>query len=370
MPLPDYQVKVFSPTTGAIVRVFDMQSMESLRYSRVLNGVGSLVMTFPSDDTVLDSFPLDALIEVERVSPITNQLRVEDTYLQRLTHRFLDGNAEKVIVGGQSLNHLLMRRIIDPDDDPSQAGGYSTKAGAADSVMRAYALEQCGPSASVARQFPNLTVPSVPGVGQNTGKRLRHENLLSTLKSIADETMIDFRIVRVSENDLELRIGRIGQDRTKDRNYPFAPFVYLTPIRGNLSNPSLLFDRKEEKNFAYALGQGPGDTRIVLRMSGNGTGDSPYNRIEFTVDAGNTERGNALGILTEAREALRENEARIEFTFDLSGHQAGNIYRQNWDLGDSVTTAWEGAENNVRIIEVELNLSASGEELTIKTELE
>ena len=85
-------------------------------------------------------------------------------------------------------------------------------------------------------------------------------------------------------------------------------------------------------------------------------------------DAGNSERGNSLSILTEGREALRENEARTEFSFDLSGGFGGNVYRLNWDVGDSVTAAWGGVERNVRITEAEINLDSGGETLSIKTE--
>src|SRR5687768_5245196 len=144
MPLPDYQLTVIHPSTGQPLTVITGSGIDDLVYSKVLNNIGALAMTLPEGHDWSSIFVLDSLIEVARTSPLTGTLQTEETYLTRLTHRFREGDEELYVVGGLSLNHLLARRVIDPDDDPLAAGGYSTKAGPADDVMRAYAREQCG----------------------------------------------------------------------------------------------------------------------------------------------------------------------------------------------------------------------------------
>lgn len=363
MALPIYQISLINPITGEVVASFDGPSFYEVRYSRALNDVGVFAMTLPSDPETIALFTLDSLIEVARTSPATGQLAVEETYLVRLTHRFREGDQERFIVGGLSLNHLLARRVVDPDDDPAAAGGYSTKAGPADDVLRDYAREQCGDLASAIRQYPNFSVGSVGSVGLSVGRRLRYENLLEIFQDVANQGGVDFLISRITGNTLRLTIAPIGTDKTKTRNYPFAPFVQLDPARGNLSEPSLLFDRREEQNFVYALGQGPGEQRITLKYSGLGIGDSPYNRIEFTSDVRTAERGDSTTLATGARAALFEKQARKEFTFAPVGTEPGAIYQLDYVIGDILTCAWGDESIDLRVRGIDISLSEDGEKL-------
>lgn len=368
MSLPDYQLSVRDPFTGAVRIVLDGSAFDDCRYSRALNDVGVFAMTLPSDPDWPAIFTLDALVEIERTSPITGLLQVEETYLVRLTHRFREGNEERFVVGGLSLNHLLGRRVVDPADDPLAAGGYSTKAGPADDILVSYATEQCGSSASAVRRFPNLTIAVSNSVGALAGRRLRYENLLEIFQDVANQSNVDFLITRITSNVLRLTVAPIGTDRTRSRNYPFAPFVELNPTRGNLSDPSLLSDRKKEQNYVYALGQGPGDQRIVLKLEGEDNYLTPYNRIEFTADVRMAERGDTTTLRTGARSALYEKQAQKEFTFKPTGAEPGNIYRQDWDVGDSLTCVWDDEAIDLRVREVEISLDSGGETITPKLE--
>jgi hypothetical protein len=296
-------------------------------------------------------------------------LQTEETYLCRLTHHFRDGDEEKLIIGGFSLNHLLTRRIVDPADDPLAAGGYSTKAGPADDILVAYAREQCADlCATVARQFPNFSVAASSSTGDSVGRRLRYDTLLKVFQDVCNQTstnLMDFQIVRLYGNTLRLIVAPIGTDKTRTRNYPFAPFVELNPQRGNLNDPSLLFDRKQEQNYVYALAQGPGESRIVTRVTGDGTFDSPYNRIEFTTDIRNAERGAASTVLTSARAALFDKQPKKEFSFKPQGTEPGAVYRVDWDVGDVVTCTFDADSFDLRITAVEINLSPDNEEISV-----
>lgn len=366
MALPDYQVTVYNPFTGDVAALFDGVAFYNLTYSRVLNGIGALTLELESDPTFDAIFSLDALIEVQRTSPVNGMLQVEGVYLTRLTHRYRQGDEERYLVGAVSAEHLLSRRLVDPTDDPLAAGGYSTKAGPADQVMIAYAREQAADLASTPRQFPNLTVAPSLDVGRSTGRRLRYDNLFKVFQDLAEAGDVDFQIVRITDNNLRLIVAPIGSDKTQTRNYPFAPFVRLDPLRGNLQDPSLLFDRREEENYVYAFGQGANDTRILAELSGDGIGDSPYNRIEFKTDVRRAERGDSNTLLTSARAALAEKRATKEFTFKPTGTESGNIYRLDWDIGDKITAAWDANQVDLRVIEVELQVSSDGEEIDVK----
>lgn len=368
MSLPDYQLTVRDPADGSVRIVLDGAAFDDCRYSRALNDVGVFAMTLPSDPDWPAIFTLDALVTVERTSPLTGLLQTEEDYLVRLTHRYREGDQERFVVGGLSLNHLLARRVVDPADDPLAAGGYSTKAGAADTILVAYADEQCGALASALRRFPNFSVAASAAVGAPAGRRLRYENLLEVFQDVCNQSNVDFLITRITGNALRLTVYPIGTDYTRSRNYPFAPFVELNPNRGNLSDPSLMYDRKKEQNYVYALGQGPGENRILSKLQGEGTLDSPYNRIEFTTDVRSAERGDSQTITTGARAALYEKQAVIEFTFKPTGTEPGATYRLDWDVGDKVTAVWDDQVIDLRVREVEITLDDSGETITPRLE--
>lgn len=369
MSLANYQMVVIDPVSGAVLRIFDSQSFTSLHYSIALNDIGALVITFTGEEDLSSFFPLDAIVDVQRTSPVTGALMREESYLTRLTHRLREGDTEQFIVGGLSLNHLLARRIIDPADDPLQAGGYSTKAGAADAVMRAYAQEQMVTALNVNRIVPDFSVATVPGVGIPIGKRLRYENLLSVCQDIALDGGIDFTVQRLTGRAMRLEIAAIGSNKTYTYNYPNSAFVMFDPKRGNLTNPSILIDRKKEGNYLYALGQGPGDQRITLELNSPDIVDSPFNRCEFKADIRQAERNNALQLLTDARSKLKDEGKKIEFTFEISGQEPGSAYHIDWDIGDLVTAQWGDVQVDLRMIGIEFDLNESDETLKVLTEL-
>jgi ReqiPepy6 Gp37-like protein len=373
MSLPRYQITVIDATSGETNAVYDGAAFDDFKFSRVLNDVGLLAVTMPYTSDLPSIFTLDSLIEVQRTSPLTDRLQTEEVYLTRLMQHFREGDEEKWVVGGFSLNHLLLRRLIDPVDDSGAAGGYSTKSGPADDVLVAYARQQCGDLClTPARQFPNFSIASSSSIGETVGRRLRYDNLLEVFQDVCNQSQLlqmDFQVVRLTGNSLRLIVYPIGADRSKTHNYPFAPFVELNPKRGNLADPSLLFDRKQEQNFVYALAQGPGESRIVTRVTGDGIGDSPYNRIEFTTDVRNAERGSTSTVLTSARAALYDKQPKKEFTFKPTGTEPGGIYRLDYDLGDTVTCTFDADSFDLRIRGVEMTLSPDNEEISVTVAL-
>lgn len=368
MSLPAYQVAVLSYGSGEVLHLYDSVSFYDLAFNRALNGVGTLAMTLAFNDALPTIFAKDNFIEVTRTDPQTGLMRVEETYFCRLTHRFREGAEERYVVGGLSLNDLLRRRVIDPDDDPLGAGGYSTKAGAADEVLRAFAREQMGDLASTVRQFPNFSVDLTPGTGITVGKRARYDVLLKVFQDLSLQGQTDFIIYRAGGNLTHLAIAPIGHDRTRSANYPNGPFTQFDPLRGNLTRPSLVVDSKQEENFCYALGQGQGDTRIVVKMPGDSVYDSPYNRIEYSEDIRQSERDNSVYLLTGARRSLRAKQVAQEFTFEPIPDAGGAVYHVDWDLGDFITATWDTISADLRITDVDIQVQPDGE--TIKLTLE
>lgn len=372
-PLPqqqaNYQLVVLSPTTGAVEAIVDGTAWHSFTYSRVLNGIGDFVVELPNDVRWQGVFVLDALVDVLRSDPANpRRLVKEETYFVRRVQQLREEPEERLIVAGRSLNHLLTRRVINPSADPLVAGGYSTKAGPADQVIRDYVLEQLGANAQPARRAANFSVAPVTNVGQSVGNRLRFENLFEVVEKLAKSGDVDFAIERVGGARLEMRIGQFGADKTRSTNYPMMRWVGLSPLRGNLTNPSLLIDRTEEANFVYALGEGQGVYRDILEVGELSANDSPWNLIEYVEDVRNVSRGDAVQLYTQARVSLADKAARQEFTFEPTGTEPGNTYRVDWDLGDTVTVLWGDYELDLRVTAVTLEAGEAAERIQVKVE--
>lgn len=368
MSLQDYQITIFNGATGATLAVFGGDQV-LLRYSRTLNDVGSLSLSLPIFAGYRTIFGLDYFIEVARTSPVTGLFTVEETYLCREVNTFRSGNEETLVVGALSLNHLIARRLIYPPDDPAQAGGYSTKAGRAEVVMREYLRQQMGDLASAARQTPGLTIPPGVGNGNSVGDRLRLDNLLTKMQDFAHRSFVDFRIRRLYDNVLQLDIMPIGSDRTRQSNELYGrPFVYFSTKRGNLNEPSLDIDRREEATFCFVEGQGQGANRLLYQVRGDTVFDSPFNRIEFTADASNAKDNDPTTIYGIGQDALRDKRYNPTLTFAPTGEDQGAVYGQDYAIGDTVTVEWDGFEQNLRVTSAEVTLAEQDESITITVE--
>lgn len=372
MSQPDYQIVFISCRTGLTQYVLDPSAVDDLKYSRVLDDIGSIALTLPASNPYAQELlrigldgVLDDMIEVYRTNPVIGGLIKEETYFLRLIQQFTDGDNTRIALGGYSLNHLLKRRIVDPKTDPLEAGGYTTKAGLASSIMREYVIQQAGIGAGL-RAFPNFNVPAIGDFGTPAGRRLRYEVLFDVLQQLSLSNDCDFIVERGAGNVLNCNILQIGIDRRYSTNAPTSPYVILDPQRGNLTNPSLVYDRKDEQNYMYAQGQGQGTNRKLIEIPGLGIGDSPYNRIEVLEDVRSAQKADALTLYTEGWASLREKQPRREFTFEINGINAGSTYRNDWDIGDYITAQWGNFVLDLRVNSVEVSVDESGETVSPK----
>lgn len=367
MSLPDYQIVLRSRDDGLIKIVYGPEELDKFTYERRLNEIGSVTLDLPSSDTTYDMFLLDDFIEIQRRRDDTGVFEVEGTYFVRSTQRYVTNGQEFLTVGGKSLEHLLKRRIIDPDDDPNAIGGYTIVAGLADSVIWYVTIYNVGPNASGGRQAEGLAVPDVSGIGLPIGDKLRHQNLYETLQDLSARGKVDFRIVRTDGRNMRFECGKFGQDRTFGTNYGFGPMLLLQPSHGNLGEPSLVVDRAEEITVLYALGQGPGETRLVAKVPDPRVLDSPWNRCEDSEDFRNLDRSSPLTLVSAGQGVLDDNAQSLEeFTFTIDPATPGSIYRSDWDLGDSLTVWWGTFQSDYRITGLTVTVDPSGESFDVE----
>lgn len=293
----------------------------------------------------------------------------EDTFLLRYYDIGEHEGKEVLILGFLSLDHLLKRRQIVPEDDPLGADGYSTKAGFAERVMNAYVNEQAvNPALNPLRRIAGLTTDLGDFHGNQTFQRRTYEdNLLDVLKDIATTSDWDFTITHTGSAQFFFTGQQVGSDKSKETNFPLLPFVLFDVRRGNLQEPHLVVNAYEEINYVYMGAQGPEDDREWLPASDpDAIALSPWGRIEGSGDA--RESSDSDEILNSGAVFLKEHKAMNELEFEPDLQVGGAIYRDHWDLGDVVSAQYKGFEQRVRVTEVEVTASGTGE--TIKPTLE
>jgi hypothetical protein len=368
-----YEIRVIDHRTGDILRIYSLSQLSGeLRYGRVLNGIGRVAFTmlsFPEQDEV---FSFDNIVEIWRLNSDTPgedgvvRREKDASYLIRMRLYFTDEGVSYITIGGVSLEHLLMRRVIHPGDDPNEAGGYSTKLDIASDMMAEYATEQIGSGASADRSISTLTVSS-DGSGDTIGGRYRYENLMSVLKELGTKGRVDFRISN-DGRDLLLEFCQIGSDKSVGGNGVGDPVTVFSPARGNLDTPVLTIDREEEANFIYMQSEGEAGNQTVMEVFNSYRQDTNWNRFEVARKANGNQRSSALDLRTEALETLVDGLPKTSFEYRVVTDAEGGRYNVDWQLGDTVTVKWDAFQDDIRIRNVEITVSENGEDIQVTVE--
>lgn len=368
MGFAKYQIQFLNPADDSIIMFMVQSQPYRLKYEQVLNGVGALTLELPHVGTdYFSMLPLDTLIMIQRILDGSVTVTNDAFYLLRSITRLRVEGDERWVIGGLSLNHLLSRRIIVPEDDPINSGGYVTRNGAADDVITAYVQYQCTSAVQVnaIRAIPDLTVAVSGSIGNSIGRRLRYENLLKEIRDMAKVGYVDFEITRTLDGTgaMVFSCGRIGEDKSVEGNGVLGPYTVLTPDRGNLQSPQYMIDRSKESTIAYTLGEGESTNRPVYVLSSGRENDSIYNRIENLVEVRTNQTGSVTEILTQGQQSLIEHKPQRELKFEIIPDSSGARYRQDLDLGDIVTAKWDSIERTVRIQKIAVSIGDDGEEI-------
>jgi hypothetical protein len=254
------------------------------------------------------------------------------------------------------------------DDDPLAAGGYSTKSGVGDTVMYGFVTDQMiSPATNTARTRAYITNGINNLLGQPVFIQVSGGTLLEVLQALTVKSTVDFKLTRSTGTNFVFGVERIGSDRTYTANAPSGPFTIFSPERRTLKNPRYSVQRSEEITVVWLALQGIEDNRFLVPVNSLDLADSPFNRLELVSDARQLENASPLdALLTEGQAVLRENQPIVQFQFDLDTNVSGARYNQDWFLGDKVTAEYGQIRQDLRITEVDVNVSGSDETVTPK----
>lgn len=360
--------------TGARVAVVDGYSY--LSYTRKLSAPGLYELHLPGDHWTVEAglWYLDGELHILRRPEGATLWEEELSALVRYWRQHNEGPSAWYYSIGRGAENLLQRRLI----VPPAGEAYDVRGTApADQVICEYVDAHAGPGAG-ARALPSLFVRPPAGLGAMVREEARYYNLFETAAKLADAGGVEFAVVPVFDSAMSdwaalqtagqehlarQRAGwefrtywpRRGLDRRRGNADGNAPVIFSLE-RGNMADPSYIWDGTDIGNHCYVLGQGTEENRQVVEVADASAGDSPWNDWEYQRDARNS---SALAtLLSTGRAENEERQAREEFRFTALEAE-GCMYGVHWSLGDWATAEYRGIEFDVRCVEVTVALSGS-----------
>lgn len=369
--LPNYQIRVTNPQTGNVSLLLPLVESYGLKFERAINKITSFALTLPYENRFDEIFRLDAIVDIFRSDP-DGTMQNESTFLCRTTEKMESDTDSRFIASGYHANHLLRRRYIDPEDDSVQPnGGYATKAGSGGDVIRAYIREQAGDLASSARQTLNLSVPVPTDLGNGIGANFRYENLWDEMIKLAEAADLEIEIRHSGNRQFQCIIGSFGTDKSLDGiSTPPFNFTVFNPVLGNLKDPRLIVDYRDQKTVVRIQAAGARTNRTSLVLTSPNVNDSVYNRIEATTDSRGVDDTDPYTRYLNGLKFLVDNREQIEFKCEPLLSTGGAIYRTNFEFGDRVTVKWDNFEQTLRVASLTFTLTAKEEFLVLGLENE
>ncbi len=369
---------------GQMVAEFDQAAWSSLTFTHKVNAPGSCAIEINDEDARARLFELDGQVEVWR----RNQTVGLDWYLEwegfhRTSNRLTRENDNQRFLSFSAgyLNLLKRRAVMYFSGD---AG--SNKSGVGETMIKAYVNENAGPGALLsAGRIQELESDGVTlglsiegdagnGLSWSGGRSFR--NLLTVIQNIANATGVAFDVIGIGTQLFEFRVydGQRGLDRTTAgldtaglNSAGNAPVIFSLGF-GNMAVPVLSENRSQEITVSYVLGQGVAEERNIEEVRNlDAIADSPWNRIEDTINASNeaTVSGNA-NLIAVGDEELEENKMKEKLSFSFM-QIPSTFYGKDYTWGDVVTNRYEEKEFNQELDEVRVTVSENadnGEEIT------
>jgi hypothetical protein len=350
-------------------RIAYLDTWDTLSWTRVKNGVGQFSLSFGFDQFSRDLWwGLDRRLEVWR-QPEGGTLQLIRIFFLRYLRQQTRGDRRTIIIGGPDCNTLLDRRTIAYDAQTAEA----FKTGTADDIMKEFVDENLGASATDSDrdwETPGyITIQPDLGNAASIEKGASWRPLLPVLQECADAstqlgTPAYFDMVETfSANRSVFEFRTFTGQRGQDRSWPngINP-VILSAEMGNLTNPDLMQDWRDEKTFVYVAGQGTEENRLVReRDDATRVASSVFGRIEGVNSRTDLKKTQTAAMDDSGDNWLRENRPRREFTATITDTPQFR-YQRDWDFGDLLTGEYESERYTVEVRATRGQVRGTGEE--------
>jgi hypothetical protein len=309
-----YRIYIRDSSLNKIGELTDYTKLELIPR---FNAVGSFALDLPTD-----SFAARELIKPRSGIIVKKDGLTVFSGTVTGRKRSFNGTDDTLTLSGKDDMLLLSSRLAFPT--PSgifTESDYDVRTGAAESIMKQFVDNNCGPSGLIERKLVELETDT--GVGAVVTGRARFDNLIDILASIANQGGgLGFNVVQEG-GSLIFKVYQ-PQDNTKS--------VLFSPLLGNLASFEYS-DDDPEANFVIVGGSGEGTARIIKQKSNNES-LVKFGRIETFVDQRNTSEDAELDKSADEELANKSEKVSINFTpIDTPSISFGRDY----GLGDKVS---------------------------------
>lgn len=360
----DYEIRLYS--AAGIQVCAPIYDFESLDYSRVVNGVGS--MTLVLNETSVNYYQFmerDAQIEIyRRYSGGNFYLEGETVWLVRYYERQLMPKAPPILkIIAFDGNELLKRRSIIYAAGSTQA----TKTAALDNMMKSIMLENFGASAAGLRNISaSLGIQANFTAAPSKTQSFQGKRVLELFQELAGlsytaGTYLAFDVVAGTSSSTRWEFRTYTGARGVDHSYPNGiPPVQLDPALANLSEVVRATDFRDEVTNVIAGGQGTASDRMVFSSPDATRVTGPVSYYEKWLDARNN--NDAIGTQADADAELRLSKVKRSFKGKLI--ETDNLlYGRDFKFGDIVSASYLGEQFNCRLDLIQVNFTRGVETL-------
>lgn len=353
------------------VRLGDASNFISLKYSRIVNDIGTATIVLPVGgrkgfDTNLLRLP-DGRLEIWRRLPGANReyLDTETTWLMKTAEDTRDARGRRTVTIEADTPLCVLKepgRFIDIAEGVAADSNFFDDA--YDDMIKMIAGQNIGAGIATARDLtayitiaPNLTLAPLGS------KAVSWRSCLKAMQEIANASAqqgvyLAFDIMAPTPDTLEFRTY-IGQ-RGVDHRFPNGQNpIIIGPEFGNMGECSLKRDWRNEITFARAGGRGDGADRLTATAQDDERiGQSPFGRREKFVQA--TQYTTTTGLQAEAEAVVRQGRPRVLFRGKLLD-VPDTRYGVHWQWGDYVTVQAFNQGFDARIDAIDVSIERGKE---------
>lgn len=204
-----------------------------------------------------------------------------------------------------------------------------------------------------------ISIETDAAVGTTASLACSFDNVLEAVQKLQPASGGDFDLVKTAATTFQFRyyLGQRGTDRKTS--------LYFALERGNMSIPSFVDDRVDERTVVIVGGKGEASLRTTVTRTGADYSVSSR-AFETFLDATNAETTAALNTAGDAAMYIQRADPQFMFT----AIQAPNAYYGvHYDLGDVVSATYRGVTYSEKVVRVSVQFDdAAGEQIAVEME--
>jgi hypothetical protein len=344
------------------VKFDELGEFEFLRYEKKRNDIGLLQLKLKGDYAKRAQLILDTQIEIWRKDDSAGIAWYCDAeYFYKAPEKLSDDDGVKTLSAeGAGLLAMLDGVLV----IPATGQEMTSVNAAADSAIYSLADSNVGAGAG-ARQKSNLSIASVSGTASSVTRDVRRsEYLLRTMQQLADAA-------RKAGTGVEFEVVGAGRDATLAAGYFKLKFgvpylgtdkrttLVFSEERGNMRQPRLKIDAAKATRV-YVAGAGEAASQVIQQVvDTTAESESPWNRKEAWLDAG--DQADTAALTSAGNAYLRDSRKKTTFRFQPVETEATH-YGRDWNLSDVVMGRFDGADYPEQITSVRVTVQPSGDD--------